>query len=499
VSADAAPDLILPTYESAPPMHSSFGQDAVDLAASAGLVLDPWQAYALERILGETETGAPSAFEATIIVGRQNGKGSVLEALSLAWLFLTDAPLILHSAHEFKTAVEAFRRLRTLILNAPHLERRVVAVTTAAGNEGIELASGQRIKYVARSKGSGRGFTAGKIILDEAYALAADEMAALLPTLATQPEAQIVYTSSAGMASSEHLRTLRDRGRAGADPTLCYLEWCSPTTSCAMSSCRHEPGTDGCYMDDVENWRRSNPAIGLRITEKYVLGERRALPPEEFSRERLGSWSEPDDPKAAPIPLAAWLARVDEASTIAGRRVLSVDVAPDRRSAAIGGAGLRADGATHAALVDHRQGTSWTVARLVDLVGRGDIAGIVLDGASPAAAMLPDLEAEGLTVRSKANPDGLLVVMGAADMAAACGGLQDAVAGDSPDVWHRGDPILTAALTGARRRDIGDGGWGWDRKRTDVDICPLVAVTEAVWGLSVLPIEPEYDLSLSFA
>ena len=46
--------------------------------------------------------------EVALIVSRQNGKGSILEALELAALFLDDfippRGLILHSAHEFKTA-----------------------------------------------------------------------------------------------------------------------------------------------------------------------------------------------------------------------------------------------------------------------------------------------------------------------------------------------------------------------------------------------------------
>jgi hypothetical protein len=101
----AAPELIAPTFEWCPPAASSdLGQEAAELAASAGLLMDPWQVYALDRILAEQADGVPAAFEAGLVVPRQNGKGSVLEALSLAWLFLTEAPLILHSAHEFKTA-----------------------------------------------------------------------------------------------------------------------------------------------------------------------------------------------------------------------------------------------------------------------------------------------------------------------------------------------------------------------------------------------------------
>src|SRR5512135_2349968 len=87
-----------------PPRVSSAGSEAVDLAASAGLTLDDWQAYSLDVALGERRDGKWSAFEVGLVVPRQNGKGGVLEARELAGLFLFDERLILHSAHEFKTA-----------------------------------------------------------------------------------------------------------------------------------------------------------------------------------------------------------------------------------------------------------------------------------------------------------------------------------------------------------------------------------------------------------
>jgi hypothetical protein len=63
--------------------------------------------------------------------------------------------------------------------------------------------------------------------MDEALYLAALTMAALLPVLSARPNPQIMYASSAGVATSDHLRGVRDRGRAGGDPSLIYLEWCS--------------------------------------------------------------------------------------------------------------------------------------------------------------------------------------------------------------------------------------------------------------------------------
>src|SRR6266496_417050 len=103
-----------PRLCSVPPCVSSEGGRVADLAEAAGLVLDDWERWVLEEGLGRCAGDQWAAFEKALIVSRQNGKGAVLEALELAALFLDDfgVDLILHSAHEFKTAAEAFRRVR---------------------------------------------------------------------------------------------------------------------------------------------------------------------------------------------------------------------------------------------------------------------------------------------------------------------------------------------------------------------------------------------------
>src|SRR5262245_37459467 len=124
---DAPPD-VAPRHRTNPGARSSAGPEAVDLAAAAGLRLDPWQAAGLEDALGEDSRGNWAAFEVGLIVPRQNGKGSILEARELAGLFLFGEELILHSAHEFKTAAEAFRRVLALIEGTPGLSKRVARV-----------------------------------------------------------------------------------------------------------------------------------------------------------------------------------------------------------------------------------------------------------------------------------------------------------------------------------------------------------------------------------
>ena len=90
----------------------------------------------LDQGLGRRDDRMWAAFEvgADRVAGR-TARAAILEALELAALFLDDfgANLILHSAHEFKTAAEAFLRIRSLIADNPVFERRVERIRTAAG------------------------------------------------------------------------------------------------------------------------------------------------------------------------------------------------------------------------------------------------------------------------------------------------------------------------------------------------------------------------------
>lgn len=264
----------LPDYDDA-----GSGDRAVQLAVLAGLDLDPWQRFVLEA--GLRRRGSKwAAFEVGLIVARQNGKGTCLEALELAALFLfPDVRLILHSAHQFKTAAEAFLRIRTLIEDRPQFAKKVARVRSAAGAEAIELKNGKRLRFVARSSGSGRGFTSDLVVLDEAYELGADQMAALLPTLSARPDPQVWYTSTAGTQDSDQLGRVRSRGLAGAK-SLAFLEWSAD---------------DNDDPTDPRVWAKANPGMGIRISADHIEREQAALPPDEFARERLSIGDYPLD------------------------------------------------------------------------------------------------------------------------------------------------------------------------------------------------------------
>lgn len=367
----------VPPVRSVPPRvepdEDSPGALAAELAASAGLALDPWQRLVLLDALAQREDGRWAAREVALIVPRQNGKGSVLEALELAALFLPEPdgppPLVLHSAHEYKTADEHFRRMRDLIEGSDRLRKQVRIVRTASGAQAIELTSGARLRFVTRTSGSGRGFSADVVVMDEAYNLSDESMAAVLPTLSARPNPQLWYTSSAGMPSSSVLERVRRRGHTGTDRQLAYFEWCAPV---------------GADLDDREAWAQANPALGIRIDLDSVEGERAAMPPEQFGRERLGLWA--DTSSSGAWSSEVWASLADPQAERGSNPSFAVASAPDASWSAVAVAWKRPDGNTQVMVADYRQGTHWVAGRVAELRKWG--GQVVVDSAS--RALLPD-------------------------------------------------------------------------------------------------------------
>ena len=87
------------------------------------------------------------------------------------------------SAHEFSTSLEHFHRILALLEGHRDLGRRIKRVSRSHGDEGIELTTGQRIRFRTRTKGGGRGFSADLVVCDEAMVLPEASLGALLADL----------------------------------------------------------------------------------------------------------------------------------------------------------------------------------------------------------------------------------------------------------------------------------------------------------------------------
>lgn len=465
-----------PAYRTGPESPTSLGSDAIDLvnvATGDDEYLDDWQRDVITAGLQTRPDGRWLALENAEILPRQNGKGTVLEVVELHGLFREpDCRLILHTAHEFKTALEAFNRIVQLIQGSDLLSDLVKRIRYTTGEEGIELKDGSRLKFLARSSGSGRGFTGDKIILDEAYNLDPKMMQALIPTLSARPNPQIWYASSAPQPpySDGHGRVLdrsavlRDiciRGRRGNSKSLTYFEWCADRSDA---------------VDDPEAWRKANPGLGIRITEEFIAKELEIFENdiEGFAREMLGIWEEDPNEERHVIDVVKWESCKDRESRLIGRVRFAIAVSPDRDWSSIVAAAPSSIDGVHIEIVDRRPGADWLVDRVAQLQEKwGGEVGIVKG--SPAWSLATKLEAKGVALKP----------LGTQEHAQACGEFYDAV--EAHQIRHLGQPELDAAVSGADKRNYGDS-WVWAPRSSLVEITSLSAATIAYW-IRATPVE----------
>lgn len=473
-----------PRIETIPEYVTTSGDMAVELARHAGLNLDPWQQHVLRYACAERADGTWAAFEVAVIVARQNGKGSILEARQLAGLFLFDERLALHSSHEFKTTIEAFRRIRDLIMSTPDLKARVKKCTTSHGDEGIELhapkcrtmsvrcgCDGNRLRFVARSTGSGRGFSGDTIYLDEAYNLSAESKAALMPTMSARPNPQLWYTSSAGWGISTALHEVRQRGLRGDEKRLYFAEWSADENNYDVGNPR--------------DWALANPGLGIRISPDFVEAELAAMrsDPALFARERLsiGQWPVGEGGWSV-IPEDVWDAAARPDDSLADPVAFSIDVTPDRGWTSIAAAGRRVGhDDIMVDLLEHKPGTEWVVPRALQLIDRYKPNALVVAPRAPVGSILPQLQ-RALELAGKSH---LLMTPTATHEAQACVAFVDGVKNGL--VGHRDQLEVAHSLAGARQKETGERLWTWNRKALSVDISPLWAVTLALWGHQSVP------------
>lgn len=456
---------------------------------------------------------------------------SCLEVRELGGLFLFGERMIIHTAHEFKAAAEHFRRVRDTIGSYDELSRRVKRVMTSHGDEAIELratptlifgAGGKRVRqsvsgrlrFLARSRGSGRAFTADVVVYDEAMFLTDEQVGASMPTLSAVPNPQMYYTASAGVKDSVQLSLVRRR-LLRQDPTVAGAEWSADPhlDTCPRDEVRGRK--DNHYIvcgkhddrDDPRTWAKANPAFGSRISYEHVRKEFAALTPAQFDRERLGIGDWPAEEEAwAVVSEEAWAAcGMAEPGGAVQPLAFAVDVNPEMTVATIAAAWERPEQPQQPQLrvvkVDadgrpvrsarqeqqpyrtvleiprgcSREGTDWVVARLAELKRHWRPAAVCIPRNGPAAALADAAERAGIEV----------LVAGSGDEAAAFALMVTGVRGRR--VIHLGKekaPALWSAIASAQTRDIGDGGRGWSRRTSEDDITPVTAATLAYWALN---------------
>jgi hypothetical protein len=427
----------------------------VALAGKLGLRLYPWQQEVLSESARTDAEGRWSAFENVVMVPRQNGKSFFVIARVLAGALIYGERLLLYSAHEYRTAQELWLTLLEMIRSEP-LSRYVTRIYTSAGREAVEFTTGARFRLVARTRASTRGMFPDCVFIDEAFAVSAEVIASVIPSLAARPNPQIYYLSSAGTWESLVLFGLRQRGHKGSSAQLAYWEW------------HADPADD---PSDPKVWLATNPSLGHLITMGAVRRELESMSRKAFLRERCGVWTESTvDSVLAEDDVMRLVVPMPEPPTDGRPVTWGLDVAHDRTGAAIVAAFHGDDGAPVVVLVDARAGAGWVPSRLAELMESRGLYEIAYDGGGGLADIAEWAERE-----YQVSPAPLRHV----DYPVACAAMVQRVS-DRTMRFGKAPALIGDAISAIARTTR--TGWMWDRK-TATPPTHLIAATCALYAL----------------
>lgn len=453
------------------PFEFSSGQDAGYLASRYGLAPDPWQQTCLDNWFAEYKNMRLIHSRVGLSVPRQNGKNAVLEMVEL-YKMVIQGRKILHTAHEVKTARKAFTRIAGFFENErafPELAEMLKSIRRTNGQEAIELTNGASVEFIARSRGSGRGYTVDDLVMDEAQDLTDEQLEALLPTISSAPsrDPQQIYTGTPPGPRSPGTVFERTRGLgvSGRDRRLAWCEFSIPD--------------DLTPEKAATRWRElaydTNPALGIRLAVGSVQDEQRTMSPDGFARERLGQWQGGANIKA--IDLVDWreLFINEEQTPDNGRVMFGVKFSADGAQVALAGAMRPKTGKTHVEAIrweSMREGTGWLKDFLLDR--KDKTAAVAIDGKYGTGMLVNELIEAGY-------PKKAIICPRVDQLIAAHSMLEQAIRDKTISTIEQEETIKQ--VEGAVKRPIGrDGGFGWAPRSEEGTVICLDALTLAFWA-----------------
>lgn len=436
--------------------------------------LDPWEADVLDAWLAHDEQGRPIAITCGLSVPRQNGKNYCIEIFELFCASVLGWH-VLHTAHEVKTSMKAFRRVCEYFSGPtakPELAAMVKSIRRTNGQESIELTNGGIIEFSARSRNAARGFDDVQVlVLDEAQEVQPEHMEALNAVLsASSTGTRIeIWTGTPTPPNSPGtvMASVRESAISGELPRCVWHEW----------SVEAPPAATATFDDVLDLVYATNPAMGIRLDEDFTAQEYATLTPDGFARERLGWWR-----TVASLVLFSpfdWAACGREEPDLPGDALTAYGVkfAVDGGVVSLAAATRDAgdlSAVPHVELVrveSGREGTDW-LADWLD-ARRDACACVVIDGLYGRDMLVNKL-------RTRRFPKRAVVTPASTDVATAASMLKERV--DTRSLtWFSRQTRLSESVTNATRRDIGNkGAWGIGGE----DPTPAEAASLALWGLA---------------
>lgn len=480
--------------------ETSLGFEVIEFARDVlEIDLHPWQEWLLIHALELLPSGSFRFRKVFVLVGRQNGKSTLLQVMSIWRMYLDGARLVLGTAQDRGLARDQFIGAVGLAQDVPELASEIDEYTDSRGFEKFILQSGERYEIAASNRRAGRGKSVDLLLMDELREHKTwDSWAAVSKTTNARDRGQVWAVSNAGDSLSVVLRHFRGRAHAALgdpdginkgliaatpddvetddDETLAIFEWSA------------EPGVS---VWDRDGWAQANPSLGYPggPEERTLRSDAVNDPEHVFRTEVLCQWV--SSLERGPFPANSWPALMVPTVTRDRDRpfVYCVDLSHNRTMATIAVAFWDTEGRRRVEIPEdgRRAGIDWIIPWLLSPNRRvkADHVTVQTNGA-PISSLLDDFASAGIELTPWAGPD----------LARACGMFYDAVRSavdpDNPTLvlTHGIQPPLDVAATTAAVRTLGDG-WAIDRRNSPEDAAPLMAAIGAHW-LLMTGAEPKF-------
>lgn len=496
--------------------ETSHGFSVISFASVIlGIELYPWQQWLLIHALELNEDGTYRFRKIFVLVGRQNGKTTLLTVLTLWWLFMDSESfpehlpaeefLILGTAQNLDLAEEAWNSALKRCdpfpdeddahFVVPDLAAETRRPVKTNGKKSLRLKNGAMYEPRAASRMGGRGKSSARVLMDEMREQRTwDIWGSVSKTKNAIFNSQLWGISSAGDEKSVVLSTLRD-GQIEAiadwdsyvekgiqsveeyafihDLATALFEWSAPEDSALL---------------DTDAILQANPSIGYKpMFYESILSDLLGDEPESVKRtEILCQWV--TSRVNAYIDSADWRGRQvaleDLVIPHGSRTVWGVDVSADRSTTWLSAAVYTEDGKPFATVRTKRAGMMWLVPYLTDLAEQSGHWEVALQARGcPAMEFIEPLEKAGFTVHK----------LEGGTFALATGRMKDRVRDERLVIVKQ--PAVDLAIEGGQVKKYAEN-LGWDRWGSPVDIAGVIAETVALYALEELtPEETEIDLA----
>lgn len=445
----------MPSVRILPDYAYTDGADAAKVLAAGRLIVDPWQANALEDWMGRTETDIWTAPTCGLSVPRQNGK-TLITSGRIASGMIMFAEWVIYTAHLQKTSTETFMELKGLF-ESRGLKKYVKEIKGALGREQIILKNGGRVQFVARTRNGGRGLHGDCLVFDEAQELTSEQQASFLPAISASKNPQTIYlgTPPDENCTGTVFRKIRDRAINGESRSTSWTEYSV-----------EEIGD----VSDRQRWAASNPALGRRMQESTIAAECEQMDEDTFARERLGWWSPINNEQDYALDKVKWEACASDQLKPEGKTAYGIKFTPDGTIVALCGAVCPKNGPARISLIEFRtteRGIQWLADWLNQRCKKA--ACVVIDGRNGVDFLIDKIKDAWKIKGSIIKPSGKDVIAAASQL------VQEV--NEQSLTWYQYQDTLNESATTSVKRPI-SGGWGFGGDNST----PIEAAALALWG-----------------